>query len=118
MGSSQEANAFPDASYSSALKALSLLVAQGCQHCRDAEHVFLHLKKVPVQSEVSGRHNSKKMQYYLCQTAVIAVSSLGLRIIFLQMITEFEVRKRSTTEGFAIIRSCRIIIYSVIPTQQ
>jgi len=58
-----------------------------------AEDVFLHLNKVPVHSEVSSRCNSKKLQCYLCQTAVIAVSSLGLRIIYLRTIMEFEGRK-------------------------
>lgn len=61
---------------------------------RDAEDVFLHLNKAPVQSEVSSWYNFKKVQYYLCQTAVIAISSFALRTIYLQMIMEFEVRKK------------------------
>lgn len=94
MGSSQEVGAFPDVSYLTALSALSLRVAQGCQHCTEMlKMCSCTFNKVPVQSEVSGCHSFKKVQYYLCQTAVIAISSLGLRTIYLQMIMEFEVRK-------------------------
>ena len=76
------------------LSALPLLVVQGYQCCTyiHTEDVFLHPNKVPVHSEVSSWHNFKKLQYYLCQTAVIAISSLGLRTIYLQM--EFEGRKK------------------------
>lgn len=93
---------------------------------RDAEDVFLHLNKVQVQFEVSGWHNFKKVHYF-CQTVVIAVALLGLRIIFLQMIMEFEVRKKGnnhseimsspTMKVFAIVRGCGIIIYSAVPLQ-
>lgn len=61
----------------------------------DTQDVFLQLNKVPVRSEVSCWRNFKKLQHYLyCQTVVIAVSSFGLMTIYLQMIMEFEGRKK------------------------
>lgn len=89
------------------------------------EDVFLHLNKVPVRSQVSSCHNSRKLQYYLCQTTVTAIPSHGLRPVYLQMITGFEGRKKliitdmitywCTRKVFAIVTSYRILYIQLYP---